>query len=71
MAPHVVRLALGPDQRVLIPMSAVVGACVLTLADVTGRLLGRPGELEVGVVTAFIGAPVLVIIAMKSKVRSI
>lgn len=71
MAPHVVRLALGPDQRVLIPLSAVVGACVLTLADVAGRLLGRPGELEVGVVTAFIGAPVLVIIAMKSKVRSI
>lgn len=71
MAPHVVRLILGPDQRVMIPMSAVVGACVLSLSDVIGRMLGRPGELEVGVVTAFIGAPVLVIIAMKSKVRSI
>ena len=71
MAPHLVRLMLGPDQRVLIPMSAVVGACVLTLSDVIGRLLGSPGELEVGVVTAFVGAPILIIIAMKSKVRSL
>lgn len=71
MAPHVVRLILGPDQRIMIPMSAVVGACVLTLADVAGRMLGRPGELEVGVVTAFIGAPILVMIAMRSKVRTI
>lgn len=71
MAPHLVRLALGPDQRVLIPMSAVVGACVLTLSDVMGRMLGRPGELEVGVVTAFVGAPILIIIAMKTKVRTI
>lgn len=71
MAPHAVRFVMGPDQRVLIPMSAVVGACVLVLSDVVGRLLGSPGELEVGVVTAFLGAPVLVFIAMKSKVRTI
>ena len=71
MAPHAVRLVLGPDQRVLIPMSAVAGACVLSLSDVIGRLLGAPGELEVGVVTAFIGAPILVAIAVKSKVRTI
>lgn len=71
MAPHLVRLLLGPDQRILIPLSAVVGACVLTLSDVIGRALGSPGELEVGVVTAFIGAPILIIIAMKSKVRTI
>lgn len=71
MAPHAVRFVLGPDQRVLIPMSAVVGACVLMLSDVAGRMLGSPGELEVGVVTAFVGAPVLIIIAMKAKARSL
>lgn len=71
MAPHAVRLVLGGDQRMMIPMSAVTGACLLTLSDVAGRLLGRPGELEVGIVTAFIGAPILVFIAIKSKVRSI
>lgn len=71
MAPHLVRLILGADQRILIPMSAVVGACTLTLSDVIGRVLGKPGELEVGVVTAFAGAPILIIIAVKSKVRAI
>lgn len=71
MSPHLVRLLLGSKQTILIPVSAVVGACVLTLSDVLGRILGRPGELEVGVVTAFVGAPILIIIAMKSKVRSI
>lgn len=67
MVPHVIRLLLGPDQRIIIPMSAVGGALVLTLADIVGRLLGSPGELESGVVTAFIGAPVLIITAIKSK----
>lgn len=71
MAPHLVRQALGADHRILIPMSAVVGACALTLSDVLGRMLGRPGELEVGVVTAFVGAPVLIFIAVKSKVRAL
>jgi iron complex transport system permease protein len=71
MAPHLARLILGPDQRILIPASAAVGACTLTVSDVAGRMLGRPGELEVGVVTAFIGAPILIVIAMRSKVRSL
>lgn len=71
LAPHLIRLLLGPDQRILIPMSAVTGACILTISDVLGRLLGSPGELEVGVVTAFVGAPILIVIAMRSKVRVI
>ncbi len=71
LATHVMRLVLGADLRFVIPMSALSGAIVLTLADVVGRLLGSPGELEVGIVTAFIGAPILIILAMKSKVRSL
>ncbi|MNY60032.1 putative siderophore transport system permease protein YfiZ precursor [compost metagenome] len=68
---HVIRLILGPDLRFTIPMSALSGAIILTIADVLGRIVGSPGELEVGVVTAFIGAPVLILLAMKSKVRTL
>lgn len=71
LAAHLARLALGPDLRLIIPMSAVTGAILLTISDVGGRLIGSPGELEVGVVTAFIGAPMLIILAMKAKVRSL
>ncbi|TDQ34632.1 FecCD family ABC transporter permease [Aureibacillus halotolerans] len=71
LSTHVIRLLLGPNQRYIIPMSAMSGAIILTLSDVSGRLIGSPGELEVGVVTAFIGAPILIIIAMRSKVRSL
>jgi len=52
-------------------MSALTGAIILTFSDVIGRILGSPGELEVGVVTAFIGAPILIFITMKAKVREI
>ncbi|MBU5445476.1 iron ABC transporter permease [Paenibacillus sp. MSJ-34] len=71
LSTHVIRLILGPDLRFVIPMSAISGAIILTISDVCGRLVGSPGELEVGVVTAFIGAPLLIILAMRSKVRSL
>jgi len=71
LATHVVRLILGPDIRYLIPMSALAGAAVLTVSDVCGRLIGRPGELEVGIITAFIGAPLLIALAKNMKVRSL
>lgn len=71
MVPHVMRLLLGPDQRVILPMSALGGALVLTTADVIGRILGSPGELESGIVTAFVGAPILILIAMRSKGSSL
>ena len=71
LATHAVRLLIGPDLRVVIPLSALAGAIILTFSDVAGRLIGSPGELEVGVVTAFIGAPILILLAIKSKVRSL
>jgi len=71
LSTHVIRLILGPDLRFVIPMSAIVGAIILTVSDVSGRLIMSPGELEVGVVTAFIGAPILIILAIRSKVRSL
>ncbi|BDV30849.1 FecCD family ABC transporter permease [Microbacterium terricola] len=74
MVPHAVRLLIGPDQRWVLPLSAVGGAVLLTLADVIGRLAGRAvggGELEAGIVTVIIGAPVLIAIARSSKVREL
>ncbi|MEO3945819.1 iron ABC transporter permease [Gorillibacterium sp. CAU 1737] len=71
LATHLMRLVLGPDLRFVIPMSALSGAVILISSDVVGRLIASPGELEVGVVTAFVGAPLLIILAMRSKVRSL
>ncbi|PIH57819.1 iron ABC transporter permease [Paenibacillus sp. LK1] len=71
LSTHVIRLIIGPDLRFVIPMSAIAGAIILTISDVGGRLVSNPGELEVGVVTAFIGAPILIILAIRSKVRSL
>lgn len=71
LATHVVRLLVGSDLRLVLPLSALTGGSILTISDVIGRLIGKPGELEVGVLTAFIGAPILIILAMKAKVRSL
>lgn len=59
IAPHLARLMAGPDWRWLLPYAALVGAGVLVAADIVGRVLVPPGELEAGIVTAFLGAPVL------------
>ena len=71
MAPHMIRMLFGNNIRFLIPVSALTGAVLLTFSDVVGRLVAYPGELDVGVVTAFIGAPIFILIAMKAKVRSL
>lgn len=65
MVPHVVRWFTGPDQRWIIPFSAVGAALLLLASDVLGRVLLSPQELEVGIVTAFVGAPVLVLLARR------
>ena len=71
MVPHVMRLFCGPNLRLIIPMSALGGAILLTASDVIGRLIGSPSELEAGIVTAFLGAPILIIIAKKAKVKAL
>jgi len=55
--PHVMRLIVGPDHRVLIPISALAGACFLVWSDLAARTIAAPAELPVGVITAFLGAP--------------
>ena len=58
--PHVARLIVGADYRWILAYSLVLGPALMLLADIAGRLVVRPAELEVGIVTALIGAPVLV-----------
>ena len=71
MVPHIVRLLIGSDHLHLIPLSAIFGGCLLLLADVAGRVLGAPGELETGIMTALIGGPIFIIIIRKAKVQSL
>lgn len=71
MVPHAMRLIIGPSLKKIIPMSAIGGAILLISSDVIGRMIGSPSELEAGIVTAFIGAPFLIWIAMKAKGRAL
>ncbi|MFV0394848.1 MAG: FecCD family ABC transporter permease [Coprobacillaceae bacterium] len=71
MVPHVMRLLFGNNIKLLVPLSAIGGAILLLVSDVVGRLLANPGEIEVGILTAFIGAPVFIFIAIKTKVKSL
>jgi iron complex transport system permease protein len=60
VVPHVVRALTGPDHRWLIPCSGLLGAALLLGADVVGRVVARPGELQAGIILALIGAPFFV-----------
>ncbi|SIT15779.1 FecCD family ABC transporter permease [Paracoccus saliphilus] len=71
VVPHICRLLFGVDHRWLLPCSALGGAALLILADVTGRLIARPSELDVGIVTAFVGAPFFIWIIRRQKVRDL
>ncbi|AYD04583.1 iron ABC transporter permease (plasmid) [Neorhizobium sp. NCHU2750] len=67
MVPHVVRWLVGPDQRWIIGLTMLFSPILLLSADILGRLVLYPGELEAGIVTAFVGAPVLILLARRSK----
>ncbi|WP_354003887.1 iron ABC transporter permease, partial [Arthrobacter sp. zg-Y877] len=65
--PHIVRSFTGPDHRWLLLISAVVGPALLLLADVAGRLVAQPAELLTGVVTALLGAPLLILAVRRMR----
>ena len=71
VVPHVCRLLLGVDHRWLLPASALGGAGLLILSDIAGRLVARPSELDVGIVTALVGAPVFIWIVRRQRVRDL
>lgn len=71
VVPHVCRVLVGVDHRWLLPFSALTGAILLIFADVAGRIIARPSEMDVGIVTAFIGAPVFIWIVRQRRVREL
>ncbi|MGC4806172.1 FecCD family ABC transporter permease [Micromonospora sp. DT233] len=71
VVPHVCRLLIGLDHRWLLPFSALLGAALLTASDVVGRVVARPAEIDVGIVTALIGAPLFIHIVRRQKVREL
>ncbi|MGN8055008.1 FecCD family ABC transporter permease [Pedobacter sp. 22163] len=67
LIPHLTRLLGGVDHRFVLPVSALMGALVLTLADMVSRLIVQPIELPIGVVTALMGTPIFLYILIKDK----
>lgn len=67
VVPHLLRLAIGPDHRYLLPASALLGAGLLVLADMIARTIVAPAELPIGIVTAVIGGPFFLWILLKNR----
>jgi iron complex transport system permease protein len=67
MVPHVVRSFTGPDQRWILPYAAILSPVLLLGADVLGRIVARPSELQVGIVTAIIGGPVFIFLVRRRR----
>jgi iron complex transport system permease protein len=71
MIPHVARWVVGPDQRWILAYTLVLSPVLLLVSDIAGRLVLRPGEMQVGIITAFIGAPVLIWLIRRRKVSTL
>lgn len=67
VVPHMARYFTGPDHRWLLPAAGLAGAVLLLTADVIGRVVVRPGELQVGIVLAFVGAPFFVALVRRRR----
>lgn len=70
MVAHMARYLTGPDYRWLVPYAGLLGAIVLLVCDIVGRLLVRPGELDAGVVVALLGAPFFAALVWRGKFKS-
>ena len=67
VVPHAARAITGPDYRWLLPYSGLLGAALLLVADVLGRVVARPAELEVGIMMAVFGAPFFIALVRRKK----
>ncbi|MFF9899588.1 MULTISPECIES: iron ABC transporter permease [Streptomyces] len=70
MVAHVARYLTGPDYRWLVPYAGLLGAVVLLVCDIVGRLVVRPGELDTGVVVALLGAPFFAVLVWRGKFKN-
>ncbi|WP_308168702.1 iron ABC transporter permease [Nonomuraea sp. NEAU-A123] len=69
--PHIARAIVGPDYRWVLPYSAVLAPILLLVADIVGRLAVAPAELQVGIVTALLGAPVFIALVRRKNLASL
>ena len=67
MVPHVARWIVGPDQRWILAYTIVLAPALLLVSDIVGRVVDWPGEVPVGIVTAFVGAPVLIVLVRRQR----
>ncbi|WP_030187457.1 FecCD family ABC transporter permease [Streptomyces violaceorubidus] len=67
MIPHIVRSFTGPDMRWILPYAAILSPVLLLGADVLGRIVARPSELQVGIVTAVLGGPVFIFLVRRRR----
>ncbi|KUN74164.1 iron ABC transporter permease [Streptomyces canus] len=70
MVAHVARYLTGPDYRWLVPYAGLLGAIILLVCDIVGRLVVRPGELDAGVVVALLGAPFFAVLVWRGKFKN-
>lgn len=71
VVPHACRLIVGVDHRWLLPSSALGGGILLLASDIIGRIAARPGEVDVGIITALVGGPVFIWIVRRQQVREL
>jgi iron complex transport system permease protein len=67
IVPHITRILIGPDHRILLPASTIVGATLLVICDAVARVIVSPAELPVGVITALSGGPFFIYLLRKKK----
>lgn len=67
IVPHICRMLIGPNHKTLLPLSALLGALLLLIADMLARVVAAPSELPVGIITALIGAPFFITLLVKQK----
>ena len=69
--PHIIRLIFGSEMSKMLPLSFLGSAILMLVSDIIGRVISLPGETEVGIVTAVIGAPVFILAIRKGRVKSL
>ena len=69
--PHIIRLIFGSEMSKMLPLSFLGSAILMLISDIIGRIISLPGETEVGIVTAVLGAPVFILAIREGKVKSL
>ena len=67
IVPYILRLVFRSNYHIILPLSAVFGSILLLVADTVSRTIAQPGEIPIGILTAFMGAPIFIVILIKSR----